>query len=154
MPRGLQERVFALRRASDVLSARLGRSPSIRELAHELSWRPEQVLEATQAGASYQTAPLDVPLGQDSGDTLAIADRLGAEDEGFELAEERAALLGASWRALPALERDVLRLRFFDDLTQREVGERIGYSQMHVSRLIRRALERLRMSATEVRQAA
>jgi RNA polymerase sigma-B factor len=153
MPRELQERVLRLRHATDLLSARLGRSPSIRELASEMRCPPEQVLEASQAGASYRTASLDLPLDQASGDVVALADRIGAEDDGFELVEDRAAVV-ASWRTLPPLEREVLRLRFFDELTQREVGERIGYSQIYVSRVIRRALEQLRTSAGYARQAA
>jgi RNA polymerase sigma-B factor len=153
MPRALQERVLAMRQASDVLSARLGRPPGIHELSRELSWPPEQVLEACEAGASYRAAPLDVCLDPDSDATPAVADRIGREDDGFALVEERAALAAGLQRLHPR-ERAVLRLRFFEDLTQREIGERLGYSQMHVSRLIRRALERLRTNATDERQAA
>ncbi|HEY7455392.1 MAG TPA: SigB/SigF/SigG family RNA polymerase sigma factor [Thermoleophilaceae bacterium] len=153
MPRELKERALAVRPASEALSARLGRAPGIRELARELSWPPEQVIEACEAGASYRTAPLDGPPDDKSGECLAIADRIGKEDDGFALVEDRAAL-AAGLQALPPLERSVLGLRFFDELTQREIGERLGYSQMHVSRVIRRALDRLRANAAEERQAA
>jgi RNA polymerase sigma-B factor len=147
VPRDMQERVMAVNRESEALSKRLGRSPSVRELAERLELSPEAVLEAREAANSYETASLDAPVaGTDADDAPSVADTIGVEDGGYELIESREAIAGA-WRALPERERRALRLRFVNDLTQREIGSQIGVSQMHVSRLLRRALERLRVAA-------
>ena len=105
------------------------------------SYTTEQVLEAAEAASSYEAASLDAPVSRE-GEEAALIDMLGDSDERYELVESRDAIAGA-WSALPEVERRVVELRFMNDLTQREIGERIGYSQMHVSRLLRRALTRL-----------
>jgi RNA polymerase sigma-B factor len=143
----MQERAMAVNRESESLSKRLGRSPSVREIADRLEITAEAVLEAREAANSYETASLDAPVaGADPDDAPSVADTVGSEDAGYELIESREAVAGA-WRALPERERRVLQLRFVDDLTQREIGDRIGVSQMHVSRLLRRALQRLQSAA-------
>jgi RNA polymerase sigma-B factor len=141
VPRELQQRTLAVSAATEALSKRLGRSPSPREVARELDCEPGQVLEAMEAGRAYEASSLDAPARRED-DDVALVDTIGGEDPGLELVESRDAMAGA-WKALPALEREVVRLRFTEDLTQREIGERIGRSQMHVSRLLRRALSRL-----------
>ena len=146
VPRDLQERALALGRETEELSKRLGRSPSVRELAAALGCRPEQVLEATEAARSYETASLDAPVSRDGDGSGTLVELLGSEDGSYGLVESRQAIAN-TWRALPELEQEVLALRFVHDLTQREIGQRIGYSQMHVSRLLRRALERLETAA-------
>ena len=146
VPRDLQERTLAVSRATEVLSKELGRSPKVREVAAHLGCSVEQVLEAQEASASYEAASLDAPAMRADGESAALVDLLGDDDSSFELVEDREAI-ASTWRNLPAVEQRVLQLRFVDDLTQREIGERIGYSQMHVSRLLRRALNRLEAAA-------
>ncbi|MBA2421237.1 MAG: SigB/SigF/SigG family RNA polymerase sigma factor [Thermoleophilaceae bacterium] len=142
VPRELQERVLRVNRTSDVLSRRLGRSPTTAEIAHSIGLSPEGVLEALEAGTAYDTASLDSPLSvtEDEGGTLM--DTLGAEERGYDFIDLSVAV-APTMKALPEREREILRLRFVDDLTQREIGERVGVSQMHVSRLLRRALDKV-----------
>jgi RNA polymerase sigma-B factor len=146
VPRDLQERTLAVSRATEVLSKELGRSPKVREVAEHLGCAVEQVLEAQEASASYEAASLDAPAGRDDGESASLVDLLGQEDEAYDLVEDREAI-ASTWHALPEVERKVVELRFMHDLTQREIGEQIGYSQMHVSRLLRRALTRLETAA-------
>ena len=146
VPRDLQERTLAVSRESEALSKELGRSPKVREVAVALGCTTEEVLEAQEAAASYEAASLDAPSTPDDGESAALVDLLGGEDSGYELVEDRHAI-ATTWRELPDVERHVLELRFLHDMTQREIGEQIGYSQMHVSRLLRRALTRLETAA-------
>jgi len=146
VPRDLQERTLAVSRATEVLSKELGRSPKIREVAEHLGCSTEQVLEAQEAAASYEAVSLDAPAARDDGESATLVDLIGGEDSAYELVEDRQ-VIASTWLALPEIERQVLELRFMHDLTQREIGERIGYSQMHVSRLLRRALKRLETAA-------
>jgi RNA polymerase sigma-B factor len=146
VPRDLQERTLAVNRETETLSKELGRSPRVREVARALGCSAEEVLEAQEAAASYEAASLNAPTSRDDDEAAELVDLLGAEDHTYELVESRDAI-ASTWRALPEIERTVLELRFLHDLTQREIGERIGYSQMHVSRLLRRALKRLETAA-------
>jgi RNA polymerase sigma-B factor len=146
VPRELQERTLAVGRETEALSKRLGRSPKPREVAQALGCSVEQVLDAHEAGASYQATSLDAPAGRDDDDAAVLLDLIGAEDSAYERFEDRDAI-ASMWEALPERERKVIELRFMSDLTQREIGERMGYSQMHVSRLLRRALRRLEDAA-------
>jgi RNA polymerase sigma-B factor len=146
VPRDLQERAMAVNRQSEALSKRLGRSPKVREVATALGCSAEEVLEASEAAASYETTSLNAPAARDDEESATLVDLLGDEDSAYELVESRDAI-ASTWRALPGVERQVLELRFMHDLTQREIGEQIGYSQMHVSRLLRRALTRLETAA-------
>ena len=146
VPRELQERVLALSRETEALTKRLGRSPSVRETAAGLGCSIEQVLEAQEVALSYEAASLDAPIARDEEEGGTLVDLLGGEDSAYELFESRDAI-ACSWRTLPETERQVVELRFMHDLTQREIGERIGYSQMHVSRLLKRALDRLELAS-------
>jgi RNA polymerase sigma-B factor len=146
VPRDLQERTLAVSRATEVLSTELGRSPKVREVAEHLGCSVEQVLEAQEAAASYEAASLDAPTARGDEESASLVELLGGEDSAYELVEDRDAI-ASTWLALPEVERKVVELRFMHDLTQREIGERIGYSQMHVSRLLRRALNRLESAA-------
>jgi RNA polymerase sigma-B factor len=145
VPRGMQERVMRLNQAIGKLSRELGHSPSAAELADAMDLPREEVLEAMEAAVAYDAASLDAPRGGDD-EAESYADALGEEDERFELIEYSAAI-APTLKALPERDRLVLHLRFVEDLTQSEIAERIGVSQMHVSRLIRRALTRLRTVA-------
>ena len=147
VPRDLQERSLAVSREAEALEKQLGRSPKPREVAHVLGWPVEQVLEAQQTAASYEAASLDAPAARDDAEGASVGDLLGGEDSAYGLVEDRDAI-ARSWDALPEVERSVLELRFTHDLNQREIGEQLGYSQMHVSRLLRRALGRLETAVT------
>ena len=104
------------------------------------------MLEASEALHSYHAASLDAPVSRDGEESGTLVEALGAEDDRFSLAESRQAV-SVAWAKLPELERRVLALRFVNDLPQREIAERVGYSQMHVSRLLRRALASLLAAA-------
>jgi RNA polymerase sigma-B factor len=142
VPRDLQERALGVSRHSERLSALLGRSPTLDELSEALACSVEQVMEAIDAAHNYHPASLDAPIAQDDEDRTALADTLGGEDVGFELAEQRQ-VLATSWASLSNVEREVLGLRLVGELTQREISQQIGCSQMHVSRLLRRSMVRL-----------
>jgi RNA polymerase sigma-B factor len=139
MPRDLQELNAKLSRAAERLTTSLGRSPTVDELAKATQSTPERVLDALQGAQAFSAVSLDEPLG----DGREALDTLGADDEEFASAERRD-LVRVGLDSVPAREREILLLRFYDGLTQREIAERIGISQMHVSRLIRRALDRAR----------
>jgi RNA polymerase sigma-B factor len=104
------------------------------------------VLEAQEAAASYEAASLDAPTARDDDEAAPLVDMMGTDDSAYELVESRDSI-ATTWRALPDVERRVLELRFTQDLTQREIGQQIGYSQMHVSRLLRRAISKLEVAA-------
>jgi RNA polymerase sigma-B factor len=140
----MQEGLLTLNQAMERLSAQLGHSPSPQQLASELGVTVEDVLEAVEAGAAYNTIPLDTPLRSQDGEALTVAGSLGHNDDRFEVVEDRAAVERAL-RALPARERSIIYLHFAESLTQVEIAKRAGISQMHVSRLIRRALETMRV---------
>jgi RNA polymerase sigma-B factor len=146
VPRGMQERVIGVNNAISKLSRELGRSPTAHEIAEEVHEDVETVLEAMEAAIAYDAVSLDTPRTSDEENGDTYADTVGALDERFELIEYTSAI-GPTLRALPDRDRLVLKLRFEHDLTQLEIAERIGVSQMHVSRLIRRALKRLRTVA-------
>jgi RNA polymerase sigma-B factor len=146
VPRGMQERVMNVNNAIARLSRQLGRSPTAAEVAAEINESAESVVEAMEAAVAYDSVSLDTPRTGDEDDGDTYADTMGMIDERFELVEYKSAI-GPTMRALPERDRLVLKLRFEDDLTQLEIAERIGVSQMHVSRLIRRALKRLRTVA-------
>ena len=146
VPRGMQERVMNVNQSIGKLSKELGRSPTAQEIAADVGEDPEAVLEAMEAAIAYDAVSLDTPRSSEEDDGDTYADTVGAVDERYELVEYTTAI-APTVRALPERDRLVLKLRFEDDLTQLEIAERIGVSQMHVSRLIRRALKRLRTVA-------
>jgi RNA polymerase sigma-B factor len=149
VPRGMQERVMKLDQASQELHRRLGRSPSAGELARELDLNSEEVLEAMEAASAYDAISLEEHRSESSDpQEPTYADSLGREEERYELVEY-GATIAPTMKALSERERLILHLRFVEDLTQSEIADRIGVSQMHVSRLIRRALARLRAVARE-----
>ncbi|MDQ3647743.1 MAG: SigB/SigF/SigG family RNA polymerase sigma factor [Actinomycetota bacterium] len=146
VPRELQERVLGVNRAGEVLSKRLGRSPTSAEIAESLSLPTERVIEALEAGTAYDTTSLDSPLSVTEDERGTLLDTLGREEPRYHFVDLSVAVAPAV-KALPEREREILRLRFVDDLTQREIGERVGVSQMHVSRLLRRALDKVHAAA-------
>ena len=140
MPRGIQEARAQITQAVSELSAVNGRSPSVREIAEATGLSTDDVLDALAAGSAQRPASLSA-AGADGEDEREIA--VATDDPGFEQAEARATL-DAGLAGLPPRERVILHLRFEEGLTQSQIAERIGISQMHVSRLIRRAIESLR----------
>jgi RNA polymerase sigma-B factor len=145
VPRPHKEQALRLCGAADELHQRLGRSPTTLELAEELGMGEEQVLEALAAVTSRQQVSLDQPVGAEAGLPLG---ELVAAPEAREEPEDLMALPGMV-AALPEMEREVIMLRFFQDLDQYEIAARVGCSQMHVSRLQRRALARMRTQLIE-----
>jgi RNA polymerase sigma-B factor len=148
VPRDLQELALRVDRAVSDLSKESGRAPSVQDIAQRVGATEEHVLEALEASGAYRATSFDAPRAgggqEDSGDSLK--DAVGHEDFGFGLAEDRATL-DRLMQAIGPREREVLRLRFVEDMTQAEIGERIGVSQMQISRLIRQSLARLRAAA-------
>jgi RNA polymerase sigma-B factor len=143
VPRDLQELALKVGRTVSELTVRLHREPTVAEIVAQVGASEEEVLEALEAYGAHKATSLEEPQGSDEegGDTLG--DVLGAEEDGFAWAEDRATIAGLM-RAITPREREVLRLRFSEDLTQAEIGEHVGLSQMQVSRIIRQALARLR----------
>jgi RNA polymerase sigma-B factor len=148
VPRDLQEMAVRVERIADEMSRELGRAPTTAEIAERTGATLEQVLEAREASAAYRAVSLDRPRSEDDDDGDSFADAFGVEDPGYGLAED-AATVDRLMRVLSEREREVLRLRFEEDLTQSEIGQRVGVSQMHVSRLIRQSIARLRDEADE-----
>jgi RNA polymerase sigma-B factor len=141
VPREIQELNVKLTKVVDDLTTKLGRSPRVDELAAATGATVEHVLEALESSSAYAAMSLDDSPGpDDEGGPMAT---LGGEDQGFERSEQRLTLATGIQR-LPARERTILHLRFFEGLTQSEIAEQIGISQMHVSRLIRNSLARMR----------
>jgi RNA polymerase sigma-B factor len=141
VPRGLQELNVQLSRLIEELTVQLGRSPTVAELAKASGVGEEEVLEALESGRAYTSLSLSAGGGED--DELDPLESLGSEEHQYEVSEDRA-VLAPGFRVLDDRERRILHLRFFDGLTQSQIAQQVGISQMHVSRLIRRALEKIR----------
>jgi RNA polymerase sigma-B factor len=143
VPRSLQELNARMSGAIDDLTARLGHSPSVSEIAESLGTTNEEVLEALEVGSAYTALSLDAgPAGGDD-DGNDPMETIGSEDAEFDRSEDRATL-GPALAHLPDREREILRMRFEEGLPQTQIADRIGLSQMHVSRLIRRSLATMR----------
>jgi RNA polymerase sigma-B factor len=146
-PRHLQELTLRLDRAAESLSAQLDRTPTVAELAAAVAATDEDVLEALRARGAHRGLSLHAPTGGQENQTV-LQDTLGASDDGYAHAEARV-LLDALLAGLPARSREVLRLRFEQDLTQVEIGELLGVSQMQISRIIRQAIDQVRQVAEQ-----
>ena len=146
VPRGMQERAMHLEKSIEALQRKLGRSPSAKEVAQHTHQSEEDVLEALEAQNAYDAISLEQHRSDDPDQGDTYADTLSSEEERYDLVEYQATI-APTLRALPPRDRLILHLRFTEDLTQSEIAERIGVSQMHVSRLIRRAVARLRAVA-------
>ncbi len=146
-PRRAQELHLELRRADEDLTQRLGRSPTIAELATEVDASEDHVLEALEAGVAHQATSLDSAPGASLDDEgRSLGDRvLGRGERGFEDVDQQQ-VVAELLDGLPEREREVIRLRFFENLTQPEIAERMGVSQSYLSRIIRRTLVDLRDS--------
>src|ERR1700758_1970302 len=142
VPRGLQELNVQLSRLVEQLTVQLGRSPTIPELAAAAGAQEEEVLEAIESGRAYSSLSLS-SSGGDGEDDMDPLESIGTIEHQYEVSEDRA-VLAPGFRALDERERKILQLRFFDGLTQSQIAQQVGISQMHVSRLIRRSLEKIR----------
>jgi RNA polymerase sigma-B factor len=149
VPRDIQELSARVVRAREALTRELGRSPSVNEVATAVGAGVEQVLEAVRAADAYRMMSLDEPLAEGAG----ALDAIGGEDDGYELAEQRV-LLRRGFDGLGEREREIVRLRYYEGLTQREIARAVGVSQMHVSRLIRRSIDSMRDTIEPVARAA
>jgi RNA polymerase sigma-B factor len=143
VPRRLQEARVQLARATEELSSRLGRTPTVAELAQLMNLDEEEVIEARLASNGYRSSSLDAAINNSEDGETALADFIGNEDGALELVEDFHAL-APMIAALDERSRKILHWRFVDELTQAQIGERLGVSQMHVSRLLSRTLAQLR----------
>ena len=143
VPRGLQELNVQLSKLIEQLTVQLGRSPTIPELAKAAGVEEEEVLEALESGRAYTSLSLSSGGGSEDGEELDPLESLGELEHQYEVSEDRA-VLAPGFKVLDERERKIIQLRFFDGLTQSQIAQQIGISQMHVSRLIRRSLEKIR----------
>ena len=143
VPRGLQELNVQLSKIVEQLTVQLGRSPTIPELAKAAGVEEEAVLEALESGRAYSSLSLSSGGGTEDGEELDPLESLGEIEHEYEVSEDRA-VLAPGFKVLDERERTILHLRFFEGLTQSQIAQQVGISQMHVSRLIRRALEKIR----------
>jgi RNA polymerase sigma-B factor len=143
--RRLKDLHIDVRATREVLTNRLGRTPTVDELAEALDTTPEEILEAMEAGNSYKSASLDQPRSDGTADSGPVP---GVEDERLAGTDERIELERAL-ASLPERERNVVFLYYFGELTQAEIAERVGVSQVHVSRILRSSLEELRSVLTD-----
>jgi RNA polymerase sigma-B factor len=142
VPRRMQEVTGAMHKASDALTAELGRAPTLPELSERLGVAVDELVEALDASEAYRTASLDRPVGHEP-DGASLGELIGADDPGYELAVNREVLRGLV-EELGERDRQILSMRFFDGMTQSQIGEKLGVSQMQVSRLITKILTTLR----------
>lgn len=148
VPRRLQELHLELTKVVAQLSQDLGRSPTVGEIAQAAGITEETVLEGLEIAQAYNFTSLDAPIDTEEGSSTSFADQLGTHDEHLENLEYRASL-APEMAKLPERERRILYLRFFKGLTQSEIADKLGISQMHVSRLLNRTLTRLREALGE-----
>jgi RNA polymerase sigma-B factor len=149
VPRDVQERILKVERALAELPARLGRAPTISDIAERLEVTPEEVLEAMHASQGHHAVSLDASSSHgDSEEPAPLGERIGAEDLGFDTVEYGAAI-EPTLREISERDRKVLHLRFVEDMTQSEIADRVGVSQMHVSRILRATLDKLREAVRE-----
>jgi RNA polymerase sigma-B factor len=151
LPRALQERAMAVGDAAYELSDELGATPTVAQIAERLDWGDDEVSEALQAEEARRTLSLDVPRGRESRESLPMAETVGRTEPGYDAVEAKLVAEGA-----PLDDREclVLELRFEQGLNQYEIGQRLGVSQMQVSRIMRRALRKLLEAMQGDREAA
>ena len=142
VPRGAQERALKVDETKQKLTTKRGRPPTVPELAEYLEISIEEVLDALETVGAHHSVSLDAPQSDEDGSATTLASSFGQDDERFELIEDGLTIASVA-KQLPLNERRVLHLRFVEDLTQTEIAEKIGVSQMQVSRILRHALGRL-----------
>jgi RNA polymerase sigma-B factor len=153
VPRGLQELNVQISKLIEQQTVRLGRSPTIPELAEDAGVEEEAVLEALESGRAYSSVSLSGGGSSDEEGDVDPLESLGTEEHEYEVSEDRA-VLAPGFKVLDERERRILHLRFFRGMTQSQIAEQVGISQMHVSRLIRRSLEKIREEIAEETEVA
>lgn len=154
VPRDVQERILKVERATSELPARLGRAPTVADIAEQLEVSEEEVLEAMHASLGHHSISMEATsAGPDGDEPAPLRERLGTEDLGFDTVEYGVAI-GETLDEISDRDRKILHLRFAEDLTQSEIAERVGVSQMHVSRILRATLQRLREAVREENEEA
>jgi RNA polymerase sigma-B factor len=143
VPRRMQELSAALRQARESLAQKLGRDPTVTELADDLDASTEEIIDAMEASAVYNAGSLDVPVGLPDGDGATLGELIGEDDPAYGLIVDRESLKPLL-AELDERDKRILLLRYFRNMSQTEIGEEIGVSQMQVSRLLTRILGRLR----------
>jgi RNA polymerase sigma-B factor len=143
VPRGAQEQALKVQEAQERLTTRTGRPPTVTDLAEYLEIPVEEVLDALETAAAHHSASLDAPREDGDEESGTLVDVFGEEDHRYELIDQTVTVSVAA-QELSARERKVLALRFVEDMTQTQIAQEIGVSQMQVSRILRRALSRLR----------
>jgi len=143
VPRGSQERALKVRDAEERLANARGRAATVNELAEYLELSTEEIIDALQAIQAYESLSLDAPRPGATDEATSYGDAMGEEDKRYELVELDVTVTAVLGR-IPQREREILSMRFVEDLTQTEIAERVGISQMQVSRLLRRSLDQLR----------
>ncbi|MDQ0418424.1 RNA polymerase sigma-B factor [Croceifilum oryzae] len=146
VPRRIKELGPRIKRAVEELTTKFQRSPQVSEIADYLDVTPEEVLETMEMGRSYQAVSVDSPIEASSdGSQVTLLDLVGNEDRGYDQVDQKM-LLQKAFHVLNEREKEILQLTFFENLSQKQVGDQLGISQMHVSRLQRRALTKLRQA--------
>jgi RNA polymerase sigma-B factor len=143
VPRGAQERALRVEQAVKELTATTGREPRLAVIAEFLECSLDEVIEALEASAGHHSASLDAPAHEEDGEGVTVLDQLGDIDAGYEMVDVRVTFADAMSR-LPESTREVIHMRFVEDLTQAEIGQRLGVSQMQISRILRSALVQIR----------
>jgi len=146
VPRELQERAMRVNQLEKELSGALGEAPTVAELAEATSLGAEEVLEARVVYRALHASSLDAPAMDADGESPALIETMGDDDDGYSTVLDRSALDSLLGR-LDERDRAIIELYFREELTQSEIGERLGYSQMHISRLLRRAVGELEKAA-------
>jgi RNA polymerase sigma-B factor len=149
VPRDVQERILKVERATAELPAKLGHTPTVQEIGQRIEATDEEVLEAMHASQGHHAISLDATSTMGDGDEPGpLRDRIGAEDLSFDTVEYGEAI-GPVLQEISERDRTVLHLRFVEDMTQSEIAEKVGVSQMHVSRILRATVEKLRQRIPE-----
>ncbi len=148
VPRRLQELQAQVTRRTDELTRTLNRAPTVRELAESLEVSQDDILDAIEARQAYATSSIDAGSNDEGVDSSPLADRLGEDEPAFEAIEDRESLRPLL-EQLPERERQIIMLRFFRNMSQTQIAEEMGISQMHVSRLLARSLAELRRGLTD-----
>jgi RNA polymerase sigma-B factor len=146
VPRELQERAMRVHQLEHELSGTLGESPTVAELSRATSLGPEDVLEARAAYGALRASSLDAPTVDADGESPSLVETMGDDDDGYRTVLDRSAL-DSLLGGLDERDRAIVELYFREELTQSEIGQRLGYSQMHISRLLRKAVGELEKAA-------
>lgn len=142
VPRRLQELSAKVNQATDTLTSQLQRSPTIAEIADYLDATVDEVLEAMESSSAYSSVSLEAPSGADDDDTPSVIDRYATEDSDLAFTDDRI-IIEEALASFSPRERDVIEMRFLKGMTQIEIAEKLGISQVQVSRLLRRTLKKI-----------